>query len=75
MKTKDAFCSKEQVITEHEVTLDGSGDFVFTCTCGGFFKVLGSLDKKGVADFLKVHEKANKGQVSIEEREKRLADF
>lgn len=67
MKTKDAFCANEQEITEHKVTVDVNGEFLFTCDCGRFFKLPGDLDKKAIDEALILHEDHNKGQVSQEE--------
>lgn len=74
MKTKKAFCSGEQKVTDHTVTVDQNGEFVFACECGRFFKLPGDLDKEGVSDALKIHEESNKGQVTNEQLEKERAE-
>lgn len=66
MKTKLTFCANCQDKTEHVVTVDVNGEFVFSCPCGRFFKLPGDLDKKGVAEALQAHEDSNVGQISQE---------
>lgn len=70
MKTRKAFCTNEQTQTDHTVTVDNNGEFVFECSCGRFFKLPAELDKDGINDALKAHENSNKGQISLEELER-----
>ena len=75
---KNAFCTKEQETTQHKVSLDTNGDFVFTCQtkdCERFFKLAGSTETKDIDGLLKKEEEANKGQISVEEQEKKLAQI
>lgn len=74
MKTRKAFCSNEQTQTDHVVSVDNNGEFVFTCDCGRFFKLPADLDKNEINDALKAHEGANKGQISLEQLEKENAE-
>lgn len=64
MKTKKVFNARTQQIEDATVTVDNNGEFVFTFADGGFFKLPGTLDKDGITEALKAHEKANKGQIS-----------
>jgi hypothetical protein len=66
MKTKLAFCAAEQTETEHEVTIDENGEFLFTCECGRFFKLSGDLDKDGIKEALVKHQEQNQGQLTVE---------
>lgn len=70
MKTKKAFCAGHQEVTDHEVTIDANGEYLFTCECGRFFKIPADSDKAAITAFLSKHEKTNKGQLSVEEVEK-----
>lgn len=74
MKTRKVFCVNEQEITEHVVTVDANGEFVFTCPCGRFFKLSGELDKESIVEALKAHQEVNKGQVSQEAISKENAE-
>lgn len=69
MKTRLVFCANDQVETEHEVTFV-NGEFVLTCPCGRFFKLPGTLDKKGISEALKLHAEHNKDQVTQESVDK-----
>lgn len=66
MKTKLTFCANCQEKKDHVVTVDNNGEFLFTCECGRFFKLPGTLDKEGVKAALDLHEESNKGQLSQE---------
>lgn len=64
MKIIKTFNARSQEIEDAVVTIDSNGEFLFTFEDGSFFKLPGHLDKDGVAETLKAHEKANKGQLS-----------
>lgn len=66
MKTKKVFNARTQQVEDAVVTIDNNGEYVFTFADGSFFKLPGHLDKEGVAEALKAHEEANKGQLSAE---------
>lgn len=75
MKTKIAYCAALQKDTEHEVTLDPSGDLVFTCLeSGRFFKISGKLSAEEIKAELDARKSLNEGQVSVEEIEAKLDD-
>lgn len=66
MKTREAFCANCQELKDHTVTIDLNGDYSFECPCGRFFKLVGSLDKKGISQALEAHKAANEGQLTVE---------
>lgn len=63
---KDAFCTRHQDTTAHEVTLDRNGDFVFKCSED---IETGAVDEKGKAvvetcgRFFKVSGELSKAEV------------
>ena len=76
--TKDIFCSKHQAVTPHKGEIDANGEFVFTCQnedCDRFVKLPADTTPEDFNNFVKVHEKSNEGQVSIEAQEKKLAEI
>jgi len=76
--TKELFCAKEQLITNHEGSVDSNGEFVFTCItkgCNSFLKFPASVSPKDFKVLLEKHEAANKGQVSVEIQEKKLKEL
>ena len=70
MKTKTVFCAKEQKETEHTVTIDTNGEFVFECACGSFLKLPSDFKTKDITKHLELHKVHNEGQVTIEQLEK-----
>lgn len=70
MKTKNIFCANEQEVTEHVVTIDNNGEFVFTCDCGRFIKLPGDIKKDELKEALEAHKASNEGQLTVEEVEK-----
>ena len=73
MKTKKVFCAAEQEITEHVVSINDNGEYVFTCECGRFIKFPGGMEASALSDALKAHKEANEGQVSKDVLEAELA--
>lgn len=74
--TKNIFCAKEQIVTAHTGKVDANGELLFECTtpdCGRFLKVSADVDPATFDDIVANHEEQNKGQVSVEEQEKKLA--
>lgn len=68
---KKLFCANEQSVTEHQASLSPDGEFVFTCACGRFVKF--PADAENIEELIAKHEETNKGQVSIEAQEAKLA--
>jgi len=66
MKTRDIFCTNEQKLTEHEVSIDNNGEFLLTCECGEFIKLPGDLNKAEIDQAIKENEKENEGKVTLE---------
>ena len=66
MKTRDIFCTNEQEITEHEVSIDNNGEFLLTCKCDEFIKLPGDLNKAEINQAIKENEKENEGKVTLE---------
>lgn len=76
--TKDIFCAKCQEITPHTGTVDGNGEFVFSCTtpdCGRFVKFPAEMNKKDFTVLTGEHQAQNEGQISIEAQEKKLSEI
>jgi hypothetical protein len=76
MKTKELFCANCQLVTVHNATVDGNGEYVFTCTtedCGRFIKLPAEVATKEEADKLfEAHAEQNEGQMTVEAQEKKL---
>lgn len=84
MKTKDLFCANCQAVTMHSATVDGNGEYVFTCQtamenadggiiCGRFLKLPAEVATKEEADKLfEAHAVENEGQLTVENQEKKL---
>jgi len=66
MKTRDIFCTNEQKLTEHEVSIDNNGEFLLTCECGEFIKLPGDMDKEGIDKALEDNQAENEGKVTLE---------
>ena len=72
------FCAKCQTVTEHKVSVDGNGEFLFECQtadCGRFIKLPADFPGETIEDYMTAHQEANTGQVSIEDQEKKLAEM
>lgn len=87
MKTKELFCANCQAVTIHSATVDGNGEYVFTCQtpmenadggviCGRFLKLPADVATKEQADKLfETHAVENEGQMTTEAQEKKLDDI
>lgn len=64
MKTRTAFCAIEQLETEHVVTIDKNGEYLFTCPCGAFFKFPADFTKDDIDAHLVLEEVNSSGQVT-----------
>ena len=67
--SKLIFCANCQKETEHIMTLSPSGESIFTCQtkdCGRFLKFPVGFTEIKLDDYVKKHEKVNKGQISLE---------
>lgn len=69
MKTKEIFCTNEQKVTEQVVTYVNE-EYIFTCKCGRFFKLPGTLTKEQIDQALTAHEESNQDQVTQEALDK-----
>jgi uncharacterized Zn finger protein len=58
---KLAFCAKEQIEVEHDLSIEGAAnDVTLTCSsCGHFIKVPQGITKKELDSFLSEHKEAN----------------
>ncbi len=75
---KEIFCAKEQKVTLHRGAVDSNGEFVFACQtpdCGRFVKFPADVTPEAFNKLLIAHEAQNKGQVSIEQQERKLAEL
>jgi hypothetical protein len=70
MKTKNLFCANCQKETKQSVELSPNAEFVFTCPCERVVKFSQDVDFEKA---IPAHEKANIGQVSMADAEKKLA--
>lgn len=65
LKTKLVFCANEQKEIDHTVTIDGNGEWLFTCTvCGRALKFPASMSGEEVKAQLAQHVNSNTGQVT-----------
>lgn len=78
--TVTGFCALEQTDTEHDLSLDGTGEIVLTCTsnigtndepvtCGRFIKLPAGTDIDGIQAYLAKHRTDNYGQISLDAAE------
>lgn len=75
LPTKLIFCAKDQEETPHAASVDGNGEFVFTCTtpdCGRFVKLPADVTPEDAQAYFAAHKESNVGQVSLEEQERKL---
>lgn len=76
MKTKELYCANCQELTVHNATVDGNGEYVFTCTtedCGRFLKLPADVATKTQAqELFEAHATQNEGQLTVEAQEKKL---
>lgn len=74
IRTKEIFCAACQAVTTHEITVDGHGDFVFTCvevmteledgkSVGHRFVKFPNLEAAELKQVIEKHEEVNIGQV------------
>jgi uncharacterized Zn finger protein len=74
--TKTVFCANCQVDKEQEATIDGNGDFIFTCPdCGRFVKFSSETQPDEIDGLLATHKEANTGQISVASQEAKLAEM
>lgn len=78
MIIKNTFCASCQEMKDHIATFF-LNEYIFTCSCGRFFKISGNLTKEERNKAIEEHEKQNRGQVTQEEldrvAEEKLADL
>lgn len=60
MKTKEIFCTNEQKITKHTLTVDNNGEILATCECERFIKFPAGLTANGVEKLIAIHLTNNK---------------
>lgn len=73
--TKDIFCAAEQTTTPHQGSVDGNGEFVFTCLtegCGRFVKFPADTTPEAFEALVATHEVTNSGQVDISKQQDKL---
>ena len=73
---KNFYCTICLEETPHNVTIDGNGEFLTTCTvCKHFIKFPATFKAKDFDGAAKEHKAENEGKISLAEQEKVLEEL